>query len=287
VWSSIGLAGDKTSAATAAAASGATAGAGASTKSGSTSGSGSGGTVATATGSGQTGSSSGSSSGGAAAGSSSGTQAGTSGGSAGGQGGQGGGGGGSKKNSDRGGFAVNVNTAPPAVLKSLFDDRELHPRFWDKLIEYRNLEDEEEKKKNQDKASATDEQPALDEYGNPILKRNIFDSLSKLSEVDGYKELDVAVQAKLSQLLTTQSHVFSIYVIARRSTSVDGDMSENLTTPKERRLAEQKGDSLTRVVRSVVWRHKADDKVEIVPIVRWEVIDYEPWEVLDFPDDER
>jgi type II secretory pathway component PulK len=195
--------------------------------------------------------------------------------------------GGNGTKSTTGGFGVNVNTAPPAVLKALFDDRELHPRFWDKVIEYRNLEDEEEKKKKQESASTTEEQPALDEYGNPIIKRNIFDSLAKLSEVDGYKDLEPAVTAKLNQLLTTQSNVFSIYVIARRSTSVEGDMTENLTTAKERRQAEQRGDALVRYVRSVVWRHKKDDKVEIVPIVRWEVIDYEPWEVLDFPDEDR
>jgi len=173
------------------------------------------------------------------------------------------------------------------VLKSLFDDRELNPRFWDKVVEYRNLEDETQKQQDQSQAGTTEEQPALDEYGNPIIKRNIFDSLSKLSEVDGYKDLDTTVQQKLNQLLTVQSHVFSIYVIARRSTSAEGDAGQEFTTAKDRRLAEQKGDSLVRVVRSVVWRHKLDDKVEIVPIVRWELLDYAPWEVLDYPDDER
>jgi Type II secretion system (T2SS), protein K len=194
---------------------------------------------------------------------------------------------GGKKVSDTAGYAVNVNTAPPAVLKSLFDDRVLNPSFWDKVVEYRNLEDETEKQQQQDQASTTAEQPALDEYGNPIIKRNIFDALSKLNEVDGYKDLDTTVQAKLNQVLTVQSHVFSIYVITRRSTSVDGETADAITDPKERRLAEQKGDSLVRVVRSVVWRHHLDDKVEIVPIVRWEQLDYEPWEVLDYPDDER
>jgi hypothetical protein len=199
----------------------------------------------------------------------------------------GGTGGGAKKSNDAGGFAVNVNTAPPAVLKSLFDDRELNPRFWDKVIEYRNLEDEDEAKKAQDSASTETEPPALDEYGNPVIKRKIFDTMSKLGEVDGYKDLDATIQARVNQLLTNQSHVFSIYVIARRTTSVEGDMSDTVTDPKQRRLAEQKGDSLVRVVRSVVWRHKTDSGYEIVPIVRWEVLDYEPWEVLDYPDENR
>lgn len=287
VWSSIGVAGDKAKAAAAgtnAAAAGNRTGTSTTTGgSGKSSGAGGGGK---STGGG-TSTSGGTSSGIIVGTGGSGGGQGGAGGAGGGGGGGGGAGGGGKQTTDRGGFAVNLNTAPSAVLKSLFDDRELHPRFWDKVIEYRNLEDEEEKKKNEDKASTTEEQPALDEYGNPILKRNIFDSVSKLSQVDGYNELDTAVRTKLNQLLTTQSNVFSIYVIARRSTSVEGDAAETLTTPQERRLAEQKGDSLVRVMRSVVWRHKVDDKVEIVPIVRWEVIDYEPWEVLDYPDEER
>jgi hypothetical protein len=284
VWSSIGLASDKSKAAGGAGAgAGTTAAGGAGTKGGST---GTGGTTA-GTGNSVQSSASGGTAGGSAAPSSVAVGGGGTGSGGAGQASTGTAGAGSKQGTDKGGFAVNVNTSPPAVLKSLFDDRELHPRFWDKLIEWRNLEDEEEKKKNEEKATTAEDEVPLDEYGRPILKRNFFDSLTKLGEVDGYKDLDVAVQAKLNQLLTTQSNVFSIYIIARRSTSVEGDGSEALATAEERRLAEQKGDSLVRVVRSVVWRHKTDDKVEIVPIVRWEVIDYEPWEVLDYPDEER
>jgi hypothetical protein len=291
VWSSIGLNSEKPSAVAAAAAAAANAsalsGASANKPAGSSSS-----TTTIASSSGSTPSSGSSASGasgasGASSGSGGTPAAGSGGGAGGGAGGGGGGGGGSKKDADTAGYAVNVNTSPPAVLKSLFDDRELNPRFWDKVVEYRNLEDETQKQQDQAQAGTTEEQPALDEYGNPIIKRNIFDSLSKLSEVDGYKDLDTTVQQKLNQLLTVQSHVFSIYVIARRSTSVEGDAGQEFTTAKDRRLAEQKGDSLVRVVRSVVWRHKLDDKVEIVPIVRWELLDYAPWEVLDYPDDER
>ena len=41
-----------------------------------------------------------------------------------------------------GGFAVNVNTAPRAVLAALFDSREVDGRLWAEVIEYRNTEDE-------------------------------------------------------------------------------------------------------------------------------------------------
>ena len=190
-----------------------------------------------------------------------------------------------KKSDDSNGWVVNVNTAPPAVLKALFDDREVHPRLWDKVVEYRNLEEEEDKNKVKDKS--TEEPPQLDEYGEEIIKRRIFDSVSELGEVDGFKDLGAELQTKISQCLSVQSHVFSIFVIARRPTSVEGDMSEALADKKSRVAADEKGDSLLRVVRSVVWRHKVDDKIVIVPLVRWEVLDYMPYEVLDYPDENR
>ena len=43
-----------------------------------------------------------------------------------------------------------------------------------------------------------------------------------------------------------------------------------------------------RTVRSVVWRRVLEDgSVQIVPLVRWEVLDYVPLEVQDFPDEDR
>jgi hypothetical protein len=77
--------------------------------------------------------------------------------------------------------------------------------------------------------------------------------------------------------------VFSIFVVARRSTSVEGDAD---LARDQRELAEGQGDALVRSVRSVVWR-RTGDEVSVVPIVRWEVLDYSPYEVLDYPDEER
>jgi hypothetical protein len=47
------------------------------------------------------------------------------------------------------------------------------------------------------------------------------------------------------------------------------------------------GTALTRTVRAVVWRVTGDDGTTILPLVRWEVLDYSPFEVLDYPDDDR
>lgn len=183
-----------------------------------------------------------------------------------------------------GGYAVNVNTAPVAVLKSLFDDHDLHPRFFDRVIEYRNLEEEKPKDAPTDDTAA--EKP-LDEYGEEIIDRKFFDTLAKLSEVDGYQDLTGEIQTRLNQLLTTQSNVFSIFIIARRSTNAEGDTSDVPGNREEVRAREEAGDTLLRVVRSVVWRHKDGDDYVVTPIVRWEVLDYVPYEVVDYPDERR
>jgi type II secretory pathway pseudopilin PulG len=223
----------------------------------------------------------GSGSGGGAGQPSSGSGGGASGGSGGGSGGSSGGGSGV----DTGGWQVNLNTAPPAVLKSLFDDREVNPRFWDKVIEYRNLE--EEKDKNQSSsADETPAEPVFDEYGREMIQRRIFENLQELEEVEGWKDFSSEVQARIKSMLTVQSRVFSVIVVARRATAAD-DASAFGGDPQAMRLAEERGDSLTRVVRSVVWRHKVGDEMQVTPLIRWETLDSVPHEVLDFPEDVR
>jgi hypothetical protein len=204
-------------------------------------------------------------------------------GGAGGGGTPGGGGAGGQSGGGSGGYAVNVNTAPVAVLKSLFDDHDLHPRFFDRVVEYRNLEEEKPKDAPADQVT----EPALDEYGREIKDCKIFDTLAKLSEVEGFSDLPTDIQGRLNQLLTTQSNVFSIFIVARRSTSAEGDNSDLPGSPAEIRAREAAGDTLLRVVRAVVWRHKADDEYAVTPLVRWEILDYVPYEVEDYPDENR
>jgi hypothetical protein len=213
----------------------------------------------------------------------------TQGGASGGSGGGSGTGAGGSTTATSNGFSVNVNTAPVAVLHGLADSREIPARFWDKLVEWRNLEDEEEKEKQQ-KAQQESGEPAeekLDEYGEPVITRRIFDTLQKLSEVDGYSDLPAEQQAKLNALLTTQSQVFSIYIIARKSTAADTGADLGLTPAELRKREETAGDSLLRVIHAVYWRQKSGEDVVLLPVLRWEVLDYLPYEVLDFPPDDR
>ena len=181
-----------------------------------------------------------------------------------------------------GGYAVNLNTSPGAVLKGLFDDRDLSHRFWDSVIEYRNLEEEEE-------GEDEDAEEVLDEFGEEVIQRQIFESLDELTEVDDYDRLEDDIKAILNSRLRVTSDVFSIIITARRSTSATDDyVSGGLGSPREDREAEiESGSALLRTVRAVVWRRSNGEEIECVPIVRWEVLDYVPFEYKDFPEDER
>ncbi|MCC7012611.1 MAG: hypothetical protein IT454_08630 [Planctomycetes bacterium] len=183
------------------------------------------------------------------------------------------------------GVSVNVNTAPVGVLKALIDDRVVSSRFWDAVIEYRNLE----KKEDEGTQASEEDQtpPQLDEYGQEIVEREFFDSLDELQEVDGFERLDSEARDKLLALLCTQSHVFSIYVTARKKRSDDQDFGGYLGAPPKGLREDLQRKGQMRTVRCVVWRYKSEETVRIVPIVRWEVLDYTPFEVVDYPDEDR
>jgi hypothetical protein len=179
--------------------------------------------------------------------------------------------------SEASGTSVNVNTAPEAVLKALMEDGNAPFRFWDEVIRYRNEKDESIDQGDED-ANA---EPSVDEFGDLLEVKKFFHAVEDLAQVDGWNDLDAIVQGELKNLLSTRSHVFSIFVTARKMTGVEGDSGAVLEKDELQRQ-EEAGQGLTRTVRCVVWRRTQDDgSVEIVPLQRWEVLDYVPIEVLD------
>jgi hypothetical protein len=177
------------------------------------------------------------------------------------------------------GIAVNINTAPAAVLKSLMDDRDVPYRFWDEVIEYRNLEEESE--------GSEDLEPIFDEYGNEVYPRRVFDSLDELEELGGWDRVSAEDRAELTRLIGTQSQVFSIYVTARRATGRSDDFGGVRGVPLPGEQSDRLGNAITCTVRSVIWRYQDGSEWRILPLVRWEVLDYTPFEVLDYPDPDR
>ncbi|MCP3917315.1 MAG: hypothetical protein GY711_17350 [bacterium] len=179
------------------------------------------------------------------------------------------------------GYSVNINTAPLAVLAALIDSRDVSTRFWDEIVVYRNEEEEDDPSSDED-----DQEPILDEFGEPILQRQFFDDMDELEEVYEFGTMEPDVKDKVEMLLKTTSNVFSIYVTARVSTAT-GSMGQivEFETRREKEEYERSGKHVVRTVRQVVWRRASDEETEIIPLSRWEVIDYSPMEVLDFRDE--
>ena len=176
------------------------------------------------------------------------------------------------------GYAVNVNTAPLAVLNALFEPRDVDTRFWDGILEYRNEEEELD-------PGQEDVEPMLDEFGNEILRRKYFDDLEELDEVYDFGLIEPGVKDEVEAILSVESHVFSIYVTARVSTVEEGQQRMDFTSRAEQEEYERTGTHITRTVRSIVWRAPGEDGATIVPLLRWEVLPYAPLEVLDYDED--
>ena len=180
-----------------------------------------------------------------------------------------------------GGPKVNVNRAPAAVLHGLMDDRDVSPYFWDAILDFRNEEDEEATEDDED------DEPLLDEFGREIVPKRFFRSTDDLVQIDGWERMEPIVQAEVERMLGVESQVFSIFVTARRSTSAQGDTDSFFLDAEEIREEESTGQDLMRTVRCVIWRRAEGSDVLILPLERWEVLDYVPFEILDFPDEER
>ncbi|MEM9799520.1 MAG: hypothetical protein AAGA20_04275 [Planctomycetota bacterium] len=184
-----------------------------------------------------------------------------------------------------GGWGVNVNTAPHAVLSGLFDGRDIGYRLWDEIRDYRNIE-EEPLESEEDGLEEEESEPMLDEYGEEIIQKQIFDGLDELEEVFEFQTLNETEKQSVQDLLQVESDVFEIILAARVSTAADAQERLEFESRREQEEYFRSGEHLVRIVRSVVWRRQADDDVEIVPLVRWEVLSNAPLRVLDFPDEE-
>ncbi|MEM9382390.1 MAG: hypothetical protein AAGB93_20725 [Planctomycetota bacterium] len=184
-----------------------------------------------------------------------------------------------------GGFGVNVNTAPHAVLTALFDSREIDYRIWDEVREYRN-EEEEPLETEDEGLEDVEPEPLLDEYGNEVLPTQIFDSLDELDELYEFDALNETEKASIRDALEVTSDVFEIVLAARISTAADADQRIEFESRREQEEYFRSGEHIVRIIRSVIWRRPGEEEVAIVPLVRWEVLENAPLKILDFPDDE-
>lgn len=152
------------------------------------------------------------------------------------------------------GILVNVNTAPRAVLRALFDPIRVPDRVIDGIIRYRNEIDEEAS----EEASAESELESADfgdmQLGNQPLY-NFFETVADLEEVEEFAQIsDEEVKSEITQALTTKSDVFSIH----------------LASLFKRNDNEANRVYLVRRARSIVMRLEEGEEGKIVPLVPFE-----------------
>ncbi len=126
----------------------------------------------------------------------------------------------------------------------------------------------------------------LDEFGIEIFPRKFFDDLEELEEVHGWENLEEAMKADVEELLGVQSNVFSVFITARLDTVQQSRQVVTFESRREQEEYERSGTHIVRTIRAVVWRRSIDEEMETVPIIRWEVLEYAPLEVLDYPEDD-
>lgn len=177
------------------------------------------------------------------------------------------------------GWSVNVNTAPLAVLAGLMDSRDMSIRTWDWVLDYRNQEEELPD-------SEDDSEPMLDEFGEEVIQKQIFDDIEELAEVPDWDGLSPEIREEVESLLRVESDVFSVFVTARYITASDKNQVYEFDSRVEQEKYERSGSHLVRTARCVLWRTDGDDGGEILPLLRWELLDYAPLPVLDYPDDD-
>lgn len=174
------------------------------------------------------------------------------------------------------GWKVNVNTAPLAVLSSLFDSSVVNDRIWDAIVLYRNQEEEPDPE-----AEVTE--PALDEFGNELFEKQIFDDLEELEEVYEFNSLNEDTKAEILERLKVSSQVFTATITARQTTATE-DQVPDIRSRRDREEYERSGTFLVRTVRRVYLRSSGEDSSSMIPLVNWEVLSYAPMEILDFPE---
>ena len=186
-----------------------------------------------------------------------------------------------------GGFAVNLNTAPLAVLSSLTDSREISFRVWDEILEYRNMEEEPEEIEGEEGVEDVEPEPRLDEYGEEILPKQIFDSLEELEEVFEFKGMLDPEKNEIREHLQVTSEVFEVILAARIATADDAEERLEFESRREQEEYFRSGRHLVRIARTVVWRRQTEDDITMTPLVPWEIVDNAPLLVLDYPDEDR
>lgn len=205
------------------------------------------------------------------------------------------------------GVKININTAPPSVLRALAPSFDIPTDVWDAVIRYRNQLDEEKLKQSKENGDYLgDELPAGVDPATKIVDKtafptgegapatHIFSTLEDLNKVEEWKNLgNETAKKEVLKLLTTESDVFSIYIAARPTSGVGATRSQGVdafgfatTTPGSNDPDDMPG-GIVRRIRQVVWRRKGTSETVLLPVVVREERWVRKVSVNDFPIDKN
>lgn len=203
------------------------------------------------------------------------------------------------------GVKININTAPPCVLRALAPSFDIPTDVWDAVIRYRNQLDEDKLKKSRENGDYLgDELPPGVDPATKIVDRSAsgpgeggpethhFASLEDLNKVDEWKNLaNENAKKEILKLLTTKSDVFSIYVTARPASGLGASRSQSVdafgittTTPGSVDPDDMPGGIVKRT-RQIVWRRTGTEESVLLPIIVREERLARKVTVNDFPVD--
>lgn len=152
------------------------------------------------------------------------------------------------------GIKVNVNTAPYAVLRALFDPNRVPDRIIDAIIRYRNELDEEATEEAQTESDVESAEFGDMQLGSQPLYK-FFEVIEDLESVEEFAQIpDEEVKTEIMMALTTKSDVFSIH----------------MASLFKRNESEQHRVYLVRRARSVVMRIDEGEEGICVPLIPFE-----------------
>ncbi len=203
---------------------------------------------------------------------------------------------------------VNVNTAPPAVLRALVPNFDIPTDVIDAIIRFRNQLDEEKLQADREAGGGYgygDTPAGVDpitllvdrasiapgEQSPPAKYFETVQDLDKIDEWKGFSNEDAKKQ--FLDLITTKSDVFSIWIAVRPNAGPGTIRGENVdafgyaTTLSGQLDPDDTPGGIVKRYRQVVWRRKMESETVLLPVVFWEERFDRKLTLVDYPIDPR
>ena len=205
------------------------------------------------------------------------------------------------------GVKINLNTAPPCVLRSLMPAFDIPTDVIDGILKYRNQLDEDKLKSARDAGEYQGDAypPGVDpatklvdrssyKSGDGGPPTHYFTSTDDLNKVDEWKNFGNDNSKKeFLKLVTTKSDVFSIYVTARPTNGFGASQGQGAdafgvtTTLPGGVDADDMPGGIVKRIRQVVWRRAVQSDAVLLPVVVREERFDRKLSVSDFPIDPK